>query len=66
MNSSEVMFDTFRVEITLGNEAMQNGPDVAEALREIASRIENELEARGAIRDGNGNTVGYFEAVNDD
>ena len=61
----EVMFDTFRLEIELGNASMQGGPDVAAALREIADRIENDLEARGNIRDANGNTVGHFEATND-
>lgn len=59
-----VMYDTFRLEISLGNDAMQAGPDVARALRAVADRIENDLEARGTIRDENGNTVGSFEAVN--
>jgi hypothetical protein len=39
---------------------MQGGPDVATALRNIADRIENDLEARGNIKDANGNTVGTF------
>lgn len=60
-----VMFDQFKLTIRLGNDAMQAGPDVAQALREVADRIENDLEARGNIRDLNGNTVGSFEATND-
>lgn len=58
----EVMFDTFTVKIELGNDGMQAGPDVAGALRDIADRIENQLEARGVVRDLNGNTVGKWEA----
>lgn len=54
------MFDTFTLEIELGNAAMQDGPDVARALRDVADRIENGLEARGKIRDENGNTVGTY------
>jgi hypothetical protein len=57
------MFDVFTLTIKLGNSAMQSGPDVAAALRDVAERIENGLEARGAIRDANGNTVGHFEAM---
>ena len=62
MNNTKqpVMFDTFRLEISLGNEAMQDGPDVARALRQVAARIEGDLEARGAIRDDNDNTVGTY------
>jgi hypothetical protein len=60
----DVMFDTFRLTISLGNDAMRGGPDVARALRQVADRIENDLDARGNIWDENGNTVGNFEAVN--
>ena len=56
------MFDHFEVALELGNDAMQAGPDVARVLREIADRIENDFEARGTIRDANGNTVGTFGA----
>jgi hypothetical protein len=55
-----MFFDHFDVHIELGNDAMQGGPDVATALRNIADRIENDLEARGNIKDANGNTVGTF------
>ncbi len=58
------MFDTFRLEIELGNDAMSAGPDVAAALRKIADRIENDLEARGKIVDDNGNTVGTYGPEN--
>lgn len=54
------MFDTFTLTIELGNETMQNGPDVARALREVADKIEHGLEARGKIIDTNGNTVGEY------
>lgn len=55
-----VMFDRFDLHIELGNEAMQSGPDVADALRTVADKIEHDLEAQGAIRDANGNTVGAY------
>lgn len=54
------MFKWFELEIELGNDAMQSGPDVATALREVAAKIENDLEARGMIRDRNGNSVGEY------
>ncbi len=59
-----VMFDRFELSITLGNDAMQGGPDVARALRQVADRIEDGLEARGSIRDDNGNTVGTYGPTN--
>jgi hypothetical protein len=57
-----MMFNHFNVDLKLGNAAMQSGPDVARVLREIADRIENDYEARGTVRDENGNTVGTFGA----
>jgi hypothetical protein len=54
------MYDRFDLSIELGNDAMQDGLDVAAALREIADRIEHDLEARGKVRDANGNTVGEY------
>jgi hypothetical protein len=62
---SSVMFDRFTLTIELGSDAMQSGPDVADALREIADRIENGFEARGKIRDANGNTVGEYGPTNE-
>lgn len=55
------MFNHFTLTIQLGNDAMRSGPDVAAALRAVADRIEHELEARGPIRDANGNTVGEYQ-----
>jgi hypothetical protein len=60
MSNGESMFESFDLHIDLGNDAMQSGPDVAAALREVADRIENGLEARGKIRDANGQTVGSY------
>ena len=54
------MFNEFTLKIKLGNETMQSGPDVARALRAVADQIENDLEARGNIRDTNGNMVGRY------
>jgi hypothetical protein len=59
------MFNVFRLHIELGNDAMQTGPDVAAALREVADQIEHNLEARGNIRDLNGNTVGHYGPENE-
>ncbi len=59
-----VMFDRFELKIDLGNDAMQGGPDVARALRKVADRIEDDLEARGKILDDNGNTVGTYGPTN--
>jgi len=54
------MFEMFKLEIKLGNAAMQSGPDVARALRDVADTIERDLEARGPVTDLNGNTVGQY------
>lgn len=54
------MFDDFDLHIDLGNDGMQSGVDVAAALRTVADNIEHDLEARGVIVDGNGNTVGSY------
>lgn len=59
-----VMYDTFSVRIKLGNDAMQSGPDVASALREVADKIEYNLEAHGVVVDVNGNTVGSYGPSN--
>lgn len=63
----------FTVEIELGNDAMREGPHVAQALNEIANiiRFEDDLtrptgskygiaNRDGAIRDGFGNKVGKW------
>lgn len=57
-----------KVEIELGNDAMRDGPSVAEALRRAASVVsaydeDGIAKVRGKlcdIRDTNGNVVGYL------
>lgn len=55
----------FKLSITLGNDAMQTGADVADALMRTASRFVEQVDfgptERGVIRDLNGNVVGLFE-----
>jgi len=57
----------FSLEIELGNEAMQSAGDVAEALRESATRIGigqfSPDGETGRIYDVNGNTVGRWQVV---
>lgn len=53
----------FELEIHLGNAAMSKPRQVAEALRKVASKIEDrdDLESNdGPIADANGNTVGSW------
>lgn len=54
--------DTFTLKIELGNEAMQNSEDVAEALRTVSRRLEwsEDLSTSGKIYDNNGNPVGEW------
>ena len=49
----------FKLSITMGNDAMQTPEDVAAALREVASKMEDGHD-EGSIRDVNGNKVGTF------
>jgi hypothetical protein len=51
--------ERFTVEIELGNDAMQNGEDVANALVEMAADLRIGQES-GVVRDFNGNTVGRW------
>jgi hypothetical protein len=55
----------FTLQIKLGNEAMQTGYDIAQALTEVAEKLRGEDDARmdwsGNIRDINGNTVGSWK-----
>lgn len=57
----------FKLKIKLGNEAMQNGHDIAGALRKIAVVVGDYNEVSpgmgGGIRDLNGNTVGEWEVT---
>lgn len=52
--------------ITMGNDAMQTGMDIAESLRGVAALIEDETldtlgMPAGPIKDINGNVVGGWE-----
>lgn len=55
---------TFTLSIELGNDAMTDPLDVANALREVAGRIEGAFNLTrgddGFVRDENGNTVGRW------
>jgi hypothetical protein len=51
---------TFRLYIELGNDAMQGPSDLAEALRDIADKVEVRAEYPQKIMDVNGNTVGEW------
>jgi hypothetical protein len=53
----------FKLEIRLGNAAMQTAEDVAEALRRLADKVEAaDIESdRGRVMDLNGNRVGDWE-----
>jgi hypothetical protein len=53
----------FVLSINLGNEAMMDPPDVAQALLDIAkilSRDGGDAMEHGVVRDANGNTVGEW------
>jgi len=60
----------FTLSVTLGNEAMQSGEDIAQALRSVADKLEalggdpiedmDDYDRSGRIADGNGNTVGRW------
>jgi len=57
---------TFTLKITLGNEAMQTGSDIARALRDIADDIEDQDQMSGTggnIMDDNGNSVGKWTGI---
>lgn len=57
----------FNVKITMGNDAMLNGYDIARALRSIADDVEEIVEEtgvtgemQGKVMDLNGNSVGEW------
>ena len=54
------MASELKLEISLGNEAMQTNQDLAKALHKVADRIEKNEWGAGAISDANGNRVGSF------
>lgn len=49
----------FTLTIETGNAAMSTREDVAEALRQVAEKLEGGREG-GNVMDANGNTVGAF------
>lgn len=51
--------ETFALELELGNAAMREPWDVAQALRRVADAVENGAGA-GRVGDVNGNTVGTW------
>ncbi len=57
----------FKLKIKLGYAAMQNGEDIAPALRTVATTIGDYSEVSpgmgGGIRDLNGNTVGEWSVT---
>jgi hypothetical protein len=61
------MSGTFRLEIKLGNDAMQTPGDVSNALRDAAIKLGSfgdwNGDDSGIIRDLNGNTVGTWEVT---
>jgi hypothetical protein len=58
----------FRVEIELGNDAMQSNHDIAKALRQVAKEISHQHQIlhdaprEFRIRDTNGNAVGRYRS----
>lgn len=56
----------FQLTITMGNDAMQSGEDIARALRKLASTLDRvdvveSYYPSGPIKDDNGNKVGEWE-----
>lgn len=54
---------TFTLTIELGNDAMQTGRDVSDALKQVASKVHScliEEDYGNSIRDENGNKVGEW------
>ncbi len=61
----------FTLNIELGNEAMQTGLDIAEALKKVAKKIymcgegDELIGCGGKIMDYNGNSVGLWQVSDD-
>lgn len=55
------MSSKFKLHIKLGNDAMSTKDDIANALRELADKLDRTSDDSGRIRDYNGNTVGEWE-----
>ena len=62
--------DEFKLRITIGNDAMQTGEDVAGALRKVADKLQNVGKLptfhHRNILDDNGNVVGTYAALDKD
>lgn len=58
--------EVFKLEVTLGNEAMKEPADLAAALRRVADRLDLHqfFLTSGLIVDVNGNIAGGFRIVN--
>jgi hypothetical protein len=56
----------FKLEIELGNDAMQTLDDVESILRQIVKQRDISNDRANTIRDDNGNTVGKWEVVEED
>jgi hypothetical protein len=50
---------SFKLDIKLGNDAMQTDADIADALNEVITKLDRGT-LEGTIKDFNGNTVGRF------
>jgi hypothetical protein len=55
----------FTLQVTIGNEAMLTGDDLADLLRKLANRVSGDMPrpdgTRWPVRDANGNRVGTWE-----
>lgn len=51
----------FTLEINLGNEAMADEYDLAQALEKVAAKLRTYGLVGASIQDGNGNTIGRWE-----
>jgi hypothetical protein len=59
-----MLITKFKVEIEMGNDAMQNGDDIASALEAVAKKIRDDGRWNGFVWDINGNTVGDYSLSN--
>jgi hypothetical protein len=56
---------TFHLYVTMGNDAMQTVPELADSLRLAADTVERGVNTHGFVFDANGNSVGewHFESA---
>lgn len=52
--------EKFKIEIKMGNSAMQTSDDIINALKQVIEKMENG-SGGGIIQDENGNNVGTFD-----